>query len=155
MLAKKLKQILLNDAAVVEIVLENFLNDFLVFLSGGSSEEIKVDFEVLINSLMNRVKLVADFLRSAFLLHGLRFSCSSILVCSAYVNRVVIRQLAEPAVNVSRQNGSNQVSQMRLVVDIGQGRCDQNIVFVVGINVLDTAFVALQLLRFHLGNVVF
>jgi hypothetical protein len=108
--AEKLVETLLENAAVLKIVVENLLDDFLVLWRRGSSEEIEVDFKVLVNPLVDLVELVADFLRSAVLLHGFGFSGSSVLVGSADVNGVVVSQLAVPAVNVSRQDGSDQVS---------------------------------------------
>lgn len=150
----KLLQSLLKNVALVKIIIENLLDDFLVFLSRGSSKVIKVNIKVLINSLMNDMILVTYFLRTAALLHGLGFGSCSVFISAANVDGVVARKLAESAEDITRQDCPNKIAKMRLVVDIWKSRCDKDIIRAVWINIEHSAFVALKFLGSYEVNIL-
>lgn len=52
---------------------------------------------------------------------------SAILVCATDIDAVVASASAVAGIHISAQHTPNDVTQVRNVVDVGQGTCDQNV----------------------------
>jgi hypothetical protein len=112
-----IKTLLLNEPILIAVQ-KYLLDDFFMLLSGGSSKEVKIDIEVLVDLLMDLVILITNLLRRALFLQSLGFSSSSILISTADVYRVVAHQSTVSRIHIGRKYSSDQVAQMWLVVDI-------------------------------------
>lgn len=74
---------------------------------------------------MNSMILVADLLGRALLLQGLGLGGRPVLVSAAYVDRVVAPQPAVPREHVGAEHASDDVREVRDVVDVGQRAGDE------------------------------
>jgi hypothetical protein len=75
--------------------------------------------------------LVTDLLWCAFLLKCLHFSGCTVLISAADVESIVPSKTAIPGENISTQHATNNVAQVRYIVDVGQRTRDQHIAFIV------------------------
>lgn len=76
---------------------------------------------------MDNMVLVADLLGRALLLQGLGLGGRPVFVRAAYVDRVVPSQPAVPCEHVGAEHASDDVPQVRDVVDIGQRTGDEDV----------------------------
>lgn len=127
MRTEKLFERLGNHEVVLSSVQEDFLDYFLVFLSGGPSEIVEVNVEVLVDFLVNFEVFVANFLRSLLAQKSLDLCRRAILVSATNVETVVSSESAVTRVDICRQNGPDQITEMGLVVDVGKSRGDEDI----------------------------
>lgn len=110
---------------------ENVLADRRLPFGCGPSKVIKVDPKPLVGLNMECVVLVAEFPRRHALLQRLGFRRRPVFVRSANIERVVSSQTTVSGKHVGRKHGSNNVPQMRNVVDIWKGRRDQDVAFIL------------------------
>lgn len=117
----------------VLVVIERVINiqsDFSVPVSTSPAKNIKRNVEPLVNIAVDFVVLVTNFPRCHVVFHGLDHSGSSILICSANVDRVVTMKSLESGEDISRQDTTNQIPQMRHIVDVWKSRSNQDITLV-------------------------
>jgi hypothetical protein len=73
------------------------------------------------------VVFVADLLRSESLCYGFSLSGCAIFIGAGDVKRLIAFCSTVSSKHVSRENTSNDVTQMRHVVHVRKSRCDQHI----------------------------
>lgn len=106
---------------------EDFLSNFSMPLCTCPSEVVKANIKPFVDLFMYFIVKIADFFRSFLLLHSLYFSRSTILVSSTNVKSVDTLQFFESRKNVCWKYTTNDVTQMRYIVDIWQSWSNQNV----------------------------
>lgn len=129
--AVALGHLLLDSLILVVDAEEDLLGDLGVPLSAGPAEVVEADIEPLVHLRVDLVVKVADLLRSLLLLHRLHLSRSAVLVSPADVQHVRPLQLLETREDVGREHAADDVAQVRHVVDVGEGRSDQDVVLIL------------------------
>lgn len=117
---------LLNIAVLPEL-LEDLLHNLCLLLSGCSAEDVKVDTEPVVDSLVKGVVLGAKVGGRKTLFKGLCLGSGTVLVGTTDVDSVVTSSFAVASKHVSRKNTADDVAQMRDVVDVGKGGGDEDV----------------------------
>jgi hypothetical protein len=126
-LTVKLGHGLLNQESVVLELHEDILGNNGLLLSRSTSKVVESNIEPLVDTLVKVIVLVAKLTGSASFLKSFGLSCGSVLVSSTNVESVVVASLAVSCESVGTENGSDDVTQVRDVVYVGQGRGDKNV----------------------------
>jgi hypothetical protein len=103
------------------------LSDLGLERGSGPSEVVKVTVEPVVDLSVDLVVLVTDLLRGKAFFLGFGLGGGPVLVGSAHVDRVVASQPAEPTVDISGENTSDKVSEMRHIVDVRKGGGDEDV----------------------------
>jgi len=98
---------------------ENCLAYFSLLGRGCPPKLVKLYVKPLVNFVMDSMVLVADLLGRALLLQGLGLGGRPVLVSAAYVDRVVPPKPAVPREHVGAEHASDDVPEVREVVDVG------------------------------------
>mmetsp|Transcript_27090 Transcript_27090/g.36887 ORF Transcript_27090/g.36887 Transcript_27090/m.36887 type:complete len:205 (-) Transcript_27090:669-1283(-) len=106
---------------------KNILSNLGLDRSSRTTKHVEVAVKPVIDFFVNLVVVVADFLRSFAFFHSLGYSCSSVFISTANINGVVSHQTGETSIYISRQNTSNNVTQMRNIVDVWESTCNQDV----------------------------
>lgn len=76
---------------------------------------------------MNLKVFVANLLGRHVLCNGFGLGGRSVLIRAAHVQGHIAAETREPGKDVGGQDTADDVAQVRYVVDVGQGRGDQNV----------------------------
>lgn len=120
MLAVSLHHFLFDNFAILVNIQEDLLTYFGVPFCACPAEIIEPNVEPLVHLFMDSVVMITDLLRSLLLLQGFNFSRSAVLVSSADVQNIASLQTFESCVDVGREHASDDVAQVRHIVDVGQ-----------------------------------
>lgn len=143
--AVQLIDALLRDQTSLVQFPEDILANFRLFLRRCSTEEIEVQLKPFVDLRVQIVVLVADLSRRALLLERFRLRRRTVLIRTADVHRIVISRSAVPkrsrawdecvreaveilpSEHITTEQGSNQVAQVRYVVDVRERTGDQHV----------------------------
>ena len=90
----------------------------------STAKMVEADVEPFVHLRMDFMVMVADFSRSLFLFESLNFSGCTILISTAHVQNIWSLKSFETCVNIGRKHTTNDVTQMRNVIDVRKGWCD-------------------------------
>ena len=118
--------LLICEFPVLKLV-EDFMSDLGLPISGSAAEVIEVAVEPVIDLLVDGVVVVTDLLGGLTLLQGLDLGGSAVLVCPADVQSVVAHQAAIACEDIGGEDTADDVSQVRDIIDIGKCRGNQDV----------------------------
>jgi hypothetical protein len=127
MCTEGLSSLPLLNVAILPEFLEDLLHNLCLLLGGCSAENVKVDSEPVIDSLVKGVVLGAKVGGRKTFLESLCFGSGAIFVGATDVNGVVASGFAVTSKYISRKNTADDVTQMWDVVDVGKGRGDEDV----------------------------
>ena len=93
-------------------------------LGGGAAELVEGDSEPRIDIAVQDMEAIAELAGRDALLERLGFRGGAVLVGAADVESIVAAQAAEASEDIGGEN-LDEVSEMRHVIDIGEGRGDK------------------------------
>lgn len=108
-------------------IVENILSDFSVLFGRCASKEVEVTIKPIVNAFMNSVVVVTNLFAGLLFFLSLLLSSSAILISTTNVDNVVSSLSEVTSRHISGQNASNNVTQVRYVVDIRQSTCNQDV----------------------------
>jgi len=120
---------LLEGVSVLVKGIEDVLSNLGLLGSGSSSELVEVTVEPLVDISVDGVVVIANLLRGLAFLHRLSLSGGSIFISSANVHGVMASKSRESGIHVGREHASDNVSQMRHVVNVGECTSDEDVSF--------------------------
>lgn len=143
------RRLLLQIPILVEF-LEDSLRDFGVLRCRGTAKVIEANFKPVVDFLVDLVVFGTQLLRAYFLLKGLGLRRSSIFIGSTDEEsrsstslmvsvqrgrkitlissvRMIVEDQSLPREDIGTQHGTDDVAQMRHIVDIGQRTRDKNV----------------------------
>lgn len=100
-------------------VIENILGNGGLLISSSSTEVIKVTIKPLIDLFMNLIVMITDLLGSLSLLESFSLSSSTIFISTTNVEGIMTLESAISGIDISREDTTNNVAQVRYVVHIG------------------------------------
>lgn len=122
---------ILHYELILVQVLEDVLRDLFVIFRRGSAENIEIDVEPLVHLVLNVVVLCADFSRRLSLLSRLHLSRSTVLVCSAHIERLVTSLATIPGKHISAQHAPDDRAEVRSVVYVWESTRDEDVSFAI------------------------
>ena len=150
-----LSHFFLFDSVFFFDVQEDVLTDLSMPLCWSSSKVIKIDVEPFVYLRMNFMVIVANFSRGLFLFKSLNFSGCTVLVSSTYIQNIWALKSFEACVNIGRKDTTNDVAQMRNVINVRKGWSDQGVLLALDWGVFvdyDRDFLVLELIELLLWN---
>jgi hypothetical protein len=96
-----LRSNLFTGLSIFMDVMENVLGNFGVFLSCCASKNIEINIKPFVDSLVNSMVMITNFLGSLSFFGCSCFSSSSILVCATNINDVVTNLSKVACLNIS------------------------------------------------------
>ena len=120
MLAVGLHHLLFDNFAILVNIQEDLLAYFGVPFCASPAEIIEPNVEPLVHLFMDGVVMITDLLWGLLLLQSFYFSRSTVLVSPADVQDIASLQTFESCVDVGGEHASDDVAQVRHIVDVGQ-----------------------------------
>ena len=106
---------------------EDILDNFSLLGCWSSSEQIGITIKPFVNSFVNFEIFITNFLTGDLFLECFGLSGGSVFVCATDVDGVVAPESCKSSINVSREDTSNNVSEMWYIVYVRKSRSDQDI----------------------------
>jgi hypothetical protein len=118
---KRLSSLSLLNITILPKLLENLLHNLRLLLGGCSAEDVEVNSEPIVDSLVKGVILGAKVGGRKSFLEGLCLGSSTVLVGTTNVDGVPASCSAIARKDIGGENTADDVAQMGNVVDVGKG----------------------------------
>ena len=130
--AVELLRFLLCYIAILIACREYMLHDLCLKRRACPSKVIEIDIEPVIDRLMDLMVVIAELTGSHTFLQSSCLACSSVLISSADIERLIATGAAEACKDIRREN-LRKIPEMRDVVHIWQCRGNQSFLHIANI----------------------